>query len=479
MPDLTLENIGVLLILTVLILVIVFFFVFCFQKIFKTLFSLLNPHPTVKQSAFQNFDFRDSFYDHDVTNEAFPSNYQTINIYSSNTNHNQAAPSINISLKSINRLKTNGEESEKSFLEKKTDENLERLTSYANNFCRSCYNLKWKNQNIKKIGSRNEKISFFITQKQKEDNLPVLFSFVPLKHCKLKMDEAVIKNGVKNICENIKHPNIQNLIKFDIEHNLELAIIIKPLENCSVKDLIYGNKDCKLSFHKKYEIKNIGKPLDLTLISKIGCQVLLGLHYLHSMNFYHNNIHSGNIYIRNNKVLIGELENYILNLPSKNRKIYEKILFNKKFSSDRFECAQEIIDIIQFGQLLYEMVTGCELKMLQPDPNDYIFIPSPIARILKEIFPENDNLDDKSRMSLNLKSILDNTSNISDTYFSQIKMKKGTYLKPKIKIEEMLYDEFFRDESDPFYKSFMNLPKFQDQISKGIIKQLNKLNYNK
>ena len=117
--------------------------------------------------------------------------------------------------------------------------------------------------------------------------------------------------------------------------------------------------------------------------------------------------------------------------------------------------------------------------MLRPDPNDYIFIPKPVATILKEIFPENDDFEDKTKFSITLKNILDN-SNISQSYFSDNKSKKKTkYSTPNIRIEELLYDEFFRDESDPFYKKFMDLPKFQDQITKGILKQLNRLNYSK
>lgn len=470
----TIENILVLLILTVGVLVIVFIFVYCLQKVFKTFFSPLFGKPSLSQSAFQHFDFRDSFYDHDATNETFPSNYQTINIYSLNTpNQHPPAPSINISMKSMKGMK----DYEENTLEAE-DEKMERLINYANNFCRSSYNLKWKNKFLKKMGSRSTKLTFLISYKLKEEHYPAIFSFIPLINCKLKMDEIVIKNGVKNFLENIKHPNIQSLIKFDAEDNLKMCIIIKPLENFSVKDMIYNNKDCKLTYHKKYEIKNIGKPLELSMIAMIGRQILLGLQYLHSQNFYHNNIHSGNIYVKNNRIMIGELENYILNLPSKNRKVYEKIFICEKvFDKERFDSPQEVIDIIQFGQLLYEMVTGCELKMIKPDPNDYIFIPKPVANILKEIFPENDEFEDKAKISLTLKSILEN-SNLDESHFSENKYKKkAKFLLPKIRIEELLYDEFFRDEEDPFYKKFNDIPKFQDQITKGIIKQLNRLNY--
>ncbi len=480
MHELTIENLLVLLILTVVILLIVFSLTYCLQKIFKRIFSPFISKPSLRQGAFHHFDFRDSFYDHDVTTEAFPSNFQAVNVYSVNPPSHKATPSINISMKSLNNRPNNTENDLNVSLDS-CDEKMERLINYANNFCRSSFNLKWKNKFLKKMGSRAQKLSFLISYRQKEENFPAIFSFIPSNSCKLKTDEAVIKNCLKNFCENIKHPNIQNLIKFDVEDNLKMCIVVQPLESCSVKDLIYNNKDSKLSYHKKYEIKNIGKPLELSTICNIGRQVLLGLHYMHSMNFYHNNIHSGNIYVRNTRVVIGEIENYILNLPSKNRKIYEKIFIEKKyFDKERFESPHEIIDIIQFGQFLYEMVTGCELKMLKPDPNDYIFIPKPVATILKEIFPDVDDVEDKTKFSLTLRNILDNSSNMNDTYFSESKLKKkAKFSTPNIRIEELLYDEFFRDETDPFYKKFMDLPKFHDQITKGIVKQLNRLNYSK
>lgn len=477
MNELTIENLLVLLILTFGILVIVFGLVYLLQKIYKMFFFNILSRPPLKQSNYQIFDFKDSFYNHEGTNETFPSNYQTINIYSAHPN-NQPAPSINISLKSLHRLNNKPLDLDNSL--EGCDEKMERLINFANNFCRSSYNLKWKNKFLKKIGSRREKLSFLITYKKKDEISPAIFSFLPVNFCKLKLDEVVIKNGVKNLCENIQHPNIQNLVKIDFEDNLKMCIVVKPLENCSVKDLIYSNKDCKLSYQKKYEVKNIGKPLELSIIANVGRQILLALHYMHSMGFYHNNLQSSNVYVRNNRVVVGEIENYILNLPLKSRKLYEKILINEKiFDKDRFDSPSEIIDIIQFGNVLYEMVTGCELKMLKPDPNDYIFIPRPVAAILKEIFPENDDSNDKAKFSLNLKNILNDSSNTNDfSYFTDGKTKRKSILSfPKIRIEELLYDEFFRDESDPFYQKYKDLPRFQDQITKGIIKQLNKLNY--
>lgn len=52
-------------------------------------------------------------------------------------------------------------------------------------------------------------------------------------------------------------------------------------------------------------------------------------------------------------------------------------------NSEKFNNIHEVIDIVQFGHLLFEMATGCELTLLTPEPNDYIYIMGPIQRILK------------------------------------------------------------------------------------------------
>ena len=98
------------------------------------------------------------------------------------------------------------------------------------------------------------------------------------------------------------------------------------------------------------------------------------------------------------------------------------------------------------------MATGCELKMLEPDVNDYIFIPKRIAAFLKEIFPESEN---KENNHLTLQDILNNSSRMSEIFANKTKnVSKIKYSLPHIKIEELLYDEFFRDENDPFYKNY-------------------------
>lgn len=57
-----------------------------------------------------------------------------------------------------------------------------------------------------------------------------------------------------------------------------------------------------------------------------------------------------------------------------------------------FQHLHEAIDVIQFGQMLYELSTGLELKSMNLELNDYQLIAVPILDILIQIFPSNNSV---------------------------------------------------------------------------------------
>lgn len=119
---------------------------------------------------------------------------------------------------------------------------------------------------------------------------------------------------------------------------------------------------------------------------------------------------------------------------------------------------------------MFEMATGCELKMLEPDPNDYIFINKNLGNVLKQIFPEQNATESR----LLEHTLLCEESRINDLLNNDTKViKKFCY--PNITIEEILSHDFFDSHQD-IIKTQTNLRNI-DQISKSIIKSLNKLNY--
>jgi serine/threonine protein kinase len=183
------------------------------------------------------------------------------------------------------------------------------------------------------------------------------------------------------------------------------------------------------------------------------------LKYLHKNNWYHLHLHSGNIFIeeKSNTIKITELENTVCNLPIKNEQyfnfIYEDLNYNKEkeisnnnynnnnnaknlnknekniLFADIFKYNYNVferIDIISFGRILYEMITGKELKSSFPDELELNDMDNDIAYILKCIFIRKeknrnnnnnfkeikiDNLLDMKFFSLENNEILQNEKN--------------------------------------------------------------------
>ncbi len=51
---------------------------------------------------------------------------------------------------------------------------------------------------------------------------------------------------------NNQHPNIEKIIKFDVDFNIGKAIVVKHLHKYSLKDMIFNNKYPLRSYKQKY-----------------------------------------------------------------------------------------------------------------------------------------------------------------------------------------------------------------------------------
>ncbi len=138
--------------------------------------------------------------------------------------------------------------------------------------------------------------------------------------------------------------------------------------------------------------------MHISQITLYGRQILEGLVYLHSIKWYHMNLHSGNIIIDNEIVKITDIENFVNDLPIKNEAFFSYVFsnFSKQniktdisLLTDVFTCNYNIfekIDIISFGRIVYEMTFGKELKAPFPDDIEYNDIDPNIADLLRIIF---------------------------------------------------------------------------------------------
>ncbi|CAH2089344.1 unnamed protein product [Euphydryas editha] len=151
--------------------------------------------------------------------------------------------------------------------------------------------------------------------------------------------------------QNISHPYIDKILSI---HTLETgAYIVRNIhENGSIRDLLYGTEYNK-NYLAKYGNPKVRKPFTNGQISHYGYQILQALKFLHEKGLCHGHLHPGNITIENQRVLLLDIENFLMGVPS----LYRPFLLELKRTSNA-----EAIDVYCFGQTLYEMSFGMPLK---------------------------------------------------------------------------------------------------------------------
>jgi len=129
------------------------------------------------------------------------------------------------------------------------------------------------------------------------------------------------------------------------------------------------------------------------------------------------NLHSGNVLVNSssNKIRLVDFEGFYFNYSIKNEQHYFYIieLFLEEFYSQNHDKHSamlsdifnqkfnvfEIIDIVSFGRIIYEMYTGKELKAPYPDEFEYSEMNEEIKDILKSIFPNKVKITNKGKIN--------------------------------------------------------------------------------
>ncbi|XP_011309327.1 slowpoke-binding protein isoform X3 [Fopius arisanus] len=208
------------------------------------------------------------------------------------------------------------------------------------------------------VGSRVDKHWFAVRDTTlKTDRLLTL---VPLNRtCPLTVCPST-RDVLNKLFLALQHPYVCPVLDLEfIEiEGQNYVILVQPINQGSMKDLIYGiERNCwNADWSHKYSSR--GKGLTSPQILQMGRQVLEALIFLKDRGFPTvTHLHSGNIVIQNGVARLAGLENSLLGFTSR----IHPIVTSRPIPG-------VAVDSICFGHMLFEMCTGYELCAFKPSP---------------------------------------------------------------------------------------------------------------
>nr|XP_034194374.1 slowpoke-binding protein isoform X4 [Osmia lignaria] len=236
---------------------------------------------------------------------------------------------------------------------------------------------------LNNLGSRMDKHWFTVRDTSlKTDRLITL---APLsRNCSLSIS-PLTKNILNDLFLALQHPYICPI--FDIDflefESQNYVIVVQPISQGSLKDLIYGIERTGWNEDWSQKYASRGKGLPLPQVQQMGRQVLEALIFLKERGFPTvTHLHSGNVLVQNGVARLAGLENTLLGFTSRIHPVITSRI------------SQTIsIDIICFGHMLFEMCAGYELPSFKPNSvhlSDLEMYPQ-VIELLKFIFSEPSN----------------------------------------------------------------------------------------
>ncbi|XP_034948183.1 slowpoke-binding protein isoform X2 [Chelonus insularis] len=233
------------------------------------------------------------------------------------------------------------------------------------------------------VGSRVDKYWFAVKDKVlKTDRLLTL---APLnKNCPLSVCPST-KDILNKLFLVLQHPYVCPVLDLEfIEFGEDnYVIVVQPINQGSLKDLIYGvdKNSWNDDWGQKYATR--GNGLYLPQIQQMGRQVLEALIFLKERGFpTATHLHSGNVIIQNGVARVAGLENSLLGFTSR---IHPIVTSRLAYGNSN--------DSICFGHMLFEMCTGYELCSFKPSMVHYEDVAKYplVADLMEYIFDNPDN----------------------------------------------------------------------------------------
>ncbi|RLN58362.1 hypothetical protein BBP00_00007040 [Phytophthora kernoviae] len=254
----------------------------------------------------------------------------------------------------------------------------------AAKYCRQYPLFHWREEALPSMGRRAEKYCFRVDMLnlQQENCGEMLLSLLPAQLSLLDFQKNNTLYKLKALLVTLKHPYILPVLDIYYSREKKALVVVQPfVASGSLKDRIYRVDNPAKLYDVKYRLEN-AQPLLFEEIAKFSRQIVEALAGLRSKGLVCDHLRSTNVVIDAGKAKIAEIYTPLLAL-------------------DRYKDSRELtvglerymdIDLLLFGQILYEMATGMELLTPEPDESVLDMLAPEIAEVLLAIFYYPDTL---------------------------------------------------------------------------------------
>ncbi|KAL4094618.1 hypothetical protein PRIC1_010276 [Phytophthora ramorum] len=248
----------------------------------------------------------------------------------------------------------------------------------AAKYCRQYPLFHWREEALPAVGRRAEKYCFRVDMLnlQQESCGEMLLALLPTQLSLLDFQKENTLYKLKALLVTLKHPYILPVMDIYYSKEKKALLVVQPFVPMgSIKDRIYQVDSPAKPYDVKYRLEN-AHPLLFEEITKFSRQILEALAGLRSKGLVCDHLRSTNVVIDDGNARLAE--------------IYTPLL-----AIDRYKDSRELtvsleqhmdIDLLLFGQILYEMATGMELLSPQPEEGVLEMLAPEIAEVLQAIF---------------------------------------------------------------------------------------------
>ncbi|KAG6611922.1 SLOB protein kinase [Phytophthora cinnamomi] len=303
----------------------------------------------------------------------------------------------------------------------------------AAKYCRQYPLFRWREEALPAMGRRAEKYCFRVDMLnlQQESCGEMLLALLPAQLSLLDFQKENTLYKLKALLVTLKHPYILPVLDIYYSKEKKALVVVQPFTpSGSIKDRIYQVDNPAKPYDVKYRLEN-AHPLPLNEIAKYSRQILEALDGLRSKGLVCDHLRSTNVVVDDGNARLAE--------------IYTPLL-----AIDRYKDSRELtvsreqhmdIDLLLFGQILYEMATGMELLSPLPEEGVLEMLAPEIAEVLVAIFYEPESLAQPEQAPLpveaeNMGAEFDDSASVSTSTVSS-RNKKHLFL---VDVEQMLED---------------------------------------